>query len=65
MFRQHQQVTLSRPEENSPNKLHQFSDHPVIEFKRFANRALEADTIAEKIMNDIHNEVYLLIVKLW
>ena len=51
-------LPVPRSEQNRTHRIKSIAllTHPVIEFKRFANRALEADSIAEKIMHDIHHE---------
>jgi len=50
------EITLLRPEENSPNPVPDLWDGDVIEFETFHDRGDEADAVARKIRRNIDND---------
>ena len=52
-FTPHQQITLQRPLENSPNPIAQLWQGKVIEFQVYSDRTLELSTLARNIIHNL------------
>jgi len=50
------EITLMRPEENSPNPVPDLWDGDVIEFETFDNRREEVNTVARKVRSNIEDD---------
>lgn len=53
-FTKGNRITLQRPIENSPNPIPDISQLPSVELKFYADRSIEAESVADKIYQDIN-----------